>query len=239
MGFVQEPRQPFLRAPSSAVWLIALLVAAHMGRVLAPAQLSDNILVNYAFIPARYSHAYLAAHGLNPGSIFEQALPFVSYMLLHAGLAHLAINCVWLLAFGAVVARRIDALLFFLFFVLCGIAGAAVHLAFNWGSAAPVIGASGAISGLMAMGFRIVGGSRPVDGGPLELAPILSSRILIWSAVWIGVNILAGVTGLGNGAEPHLVAWQVHLGGYAAGLLLAGPFVAIQDRYMHPRASLG
>jgi membrane associated rhomboid family serine protease len=207
------------------LWLILVLVAAHALRVLAFSHDTDTIFVTYGFVPARYSHAYLEAHGINPGSILERALPFVTYMFLHGSFMHVAVNSVWLLAFGPIVARRLGSLLFLLFFLVCGVGGAAVHLACNWDSTAPVIGASAAISGLMAAGFRMLPVPAQEQRGPL--APIFSPRSLRWTALWVIVNVIAGVTGLGTGGQVELVAWQAHLGGYAAGLLLAGPFDAL------------
>ena len=221
--------QPALRAPAATVWLIVALAVAHVARLLAPAGMADEIIVNYGFIPARYSASYLAAHHANPGTLFEQAIPFISYIFLHADFAHLGINCVWLLAFGSIVARRLGARLFFALFFACGVAGAAAHLALNWGSAVPAIGASAAISGLMGVAFRLITFAPWPEGQP-AVTPLFSRRILIWSAVWVGVNVLAGVTGLGAGMEVRLVAWQAHLGGYFAGLLLAGPAVLLHDR---------
>ncbi len=230
MAFFQEgvPRQPFLRAPAAVVWLIAALAGAHALRVFAFAPQSDAIIMSYGFVPARYADL---AHGLGPTSVLALAVPFVSYIFLHGSFTHLLVNSIWLLAFGPIVARRLGTLMFFVFFLVCGIAGAFVHLACNWGSPAPVVGASAAISGLMAAGFRMLPLS--VAGERRELAPILSPRIVVWSLIWVGVNIVAGVSGLGTGAEMQLVAWQAHLGGYAAGLLLAGPF----DRLGRPEAS--
>lgn len=238
MTLFQEPRpsrQPFLLAPWPVLFLIGLLAVCYLAFVLAPVQLEDRILTDYAFIPVRYaSQGFRTAYGSGPGSILDRALPFVTYIFIHATPGHLGINAIWLLPFGAVVARRYHALAFFLFFLVCGAAGAAVHLAFNWGSTLPVVGASGAISGLMGAAFRMMGPPRlmPDRREALwpPLAPVLSPRILLWSAVWIGVNIVAGVLGLGAGTEVRLVAWQAHLGGYFAGLLLAGPFAALAAR---------
>ena len=230
MTFFQEPRrsrQPMLLVPWPVLFLIGVLAACYAAFVLAPAWLQNEILYRYAFIPADYSQAALAGSG-HPSGVLGLALPFVTYIFLHGSLSHLAINCIWMLPFGAVIARRYHALLFFVFFLVCGVAGAALHLAFNWGSQLAVIGASGAISGLMGAAFRMIG--PPFLGeqvGFAPLAPVLSPRILLWSAVWIGINILAGVTGLGAGTEVRLIAWQAHLGGYFAGLLLAGPFAAL------------
>ena len=137
-------------------------------------------------------------------------------------------NCLWLLAFGPVVARRFGALLFLPFFLVCGAIGAATYLAFNWGSTAPVIGASGAISGLMAAGIRML----PLPlylGGPRSqgLSPIFSRQILLFTVLWMGINLVFGLTGVGGvGSEVRLIAWQAHVGGFLAGLLLAGIFDA-------------
>ena len=67
-----------------------------------------------------------------------------------------------------------------------------------------------------------------------ELAPIFSRQIVIFTAIWLAINLVAGLTGFGLGpGELGQIAWQAHVGGYLAGLLLAGPF----DR-MRPRAAV-
>jgi membrane associated rhomboid family serine protease len=224
-------RQPVFRVPAAVVSLIAVLVTAHGARMLAPPALSAELVGQYAFIPARYSGAFLAAHNADPGGWLARAVPFVSYMALHNDLTHLAINSLWLLAFGPIVARRFGGGLFLLFFLVCGVAGALVHLAFNWGSLVPVIGASGAISGLMAAGLRLLPSQAPwANPGEEQLAPIFSRQILIFTLVWMAINLLVGITGLGMGGSAGLIAWQAHLGGYLAGLLLAGPFDRLRPR---------
>ncbi len=145
--------------------------------------------------------------------------------------AHLAINSLWLLAFGPIVARRFGAPLFLLFFLICEIAAAAAHLALNWGSLMPVIGASGAISGLMGAGLRLLPTQAPwAVQGEDKLAPIFSRQIVIFTVVWMAINLAAGLTGFGLGGETGLIAWQAHMGGYLAGLLLAGPFDRFRPR---------
>jgi membrane associated rhomboid family serine protease len=192
------------------------------------AQHADGIYFLYGFVPARYSTAFLAHHGINPGSIFDRAIPFVSYIFLHGGWTHVIINSIWLLAFGPVVARRFGTPLFLGFFLICGIAGAATHLALHWGSTEPVIGASAGISGVMAAAFRML------PFGPQDseqpVTPLFSGRILLWSAIVVVINIVAGVTGLGTGQGPNEVAWQAHIGGYFAGLVLTWPFYYLARR---------
>jgi membrane associated rhomboid family serine protease len=153
-------------------------------------------------------------------------------MALHSDVTHLVINCLWLLAFGPIVARRFGAVLFLVFFILCGVAGAAAYLAFNWGSVVPVVGASGAISGLMGAAIRMMPGRLApwmVGANEVPLQPVLSRPILTFSAIWMAINMLAAVIDLGAGAS-GLIAWQAHLGGYLAGLLLCGVFDLLRPR---------
>jgi membrane associated rhomboid family serine protease len=227
MAYFHQPaaRQPFLRAPGIVIGLIALLIAIEAAvQYLVPAR-AEEIFYLYGLVPARYSNAFLAAHHLNGGSLFEKALPFFTYIFLHGGWTHVLANSIWLLPFGSIVAQRFGTWLFLLLFILCGIAGAALYLALNWGSPAPLIGASAAVSGLMAVAFRMMAATP--DG---RLAPLFSAQVAIWSAAWIGINIVAGVTGMGTGSPVQIVAWQAHLGGYFAGLILAGPLDRLRFR---------
>ncbi len=224
-------RQPIFRVPAVVVSLIAVLVAAHAARVLAPPHLTAELINQFAFIPARYSHVFLVSPHGDPGDWLARGVPFISYMALHNDFTHIAINSLWLLAFGPIVARRFGGFLFLLFFLTCGVAGALTHLAFNWGSLEPVIGASGAISGLMAAGLRLLPSQAPwAHAGEEKLAPVFSRQILVFTAVWMGVNLVAGLTGLGVGGAAGQIAWQAHLGGYLAGLFLTGPFDRLRPR---------
>jgi len=237
MAFLQSapPRQPIFRAPAVVLWLIAALAGLHALRLLLPPARSQDMIYEYGLIPARYSHAFVMAQsGLSeswPGTVLERAVPFLSYMGLHNDWTHLVINCFWLLAFGPVVARRLGPVLFLLFFLVCGASGAVTYLAFNWGSPIPVVGASGAISGLMAAALRMLPSLAPwAEPGSAPLAPIFSRQIMMFTAVWAAINLLAGVTGLGLGGETGLIAWQAHLGGFLAGLLLCGPIDTLRPR---------
>jgi|SRR5579871_1472007 len=221
-------REPFLRAPASVIGLIAVLVAAHVARVFSPSAVSDQILNNYALVPARYSARYLVAHHADPGTLLDRILPFFGHMLLHADTTHIAVNSLWLLAFGPVVARRFAGPAFILFFVLCGLAGALCYVGLNWGDDSAVIGASGAISGLMGAAIRMMRIRQPyLNNATLPLVPIFSSQVIGFTAVWLAVNLVTGLIGIGVSGQYQAVAWQDHMGGYLAGLVLAGLFEPI------------
>lgn len=233
MAFLQSdpPRQPIFQAPAVVLWLIGALAAAHGARSLLSETRSQDIVFEYGLVPARYSRAFLESHMYDPGTLWERALPFVSYMALHGDITHLVINCLFLFAFGPIVARRFGGALFLLFFVLCGVASAAFYLAFNWGSDVPVVGASGAIAGLTAAAIRMLPGRIApwmVGANEVPLQPLLSRPILVFSGVFIAINMVAALINLGPGSGP--IAWQAHLGGYAAGLLLSGIFDLLRPR---------
>lgn len=223
-------RQPILRAPASVIGLIGVLVVAHVARVLAPSALSERILNDYALVPARYAAQSASAH-VAGASLGEQLVGLFSYMLLHANTMHITVNCVWLLAFGPLVARRFGGIAFVVFFALCGLAGAFCYIALNWGDTVGVIGASGAISGLMGAGIRMMRLRQPqLDAAHLPLMPLFSSQVLGFSAVWLAVNLVTGLFGFATTGQIEPIAWQDHMGGYLAGLLLAGLF----DRLFRP-----
>jgi membrane associated rhomboid family serine protease len=224
-------RQPAFQAPAIVLWLIGALLAAHAGRMALDPAHSADIIVTYAFIPARYAM---------PGSLWDRAVPFVSHLFLHGGWGHVVMNSLWLLAFGPVVARRFGGALFLLFFLICGAAGAAAFLALNWGEANPVVGASGAVSGLMAAGLRLMPGMFAwAQPGEARLAPILSRPILSFSLIWGALNLAVGLIGGSFLGADGAIAWQAHLGGYLAGLLLAGPFDALRPRPLAPSLDEG
>jgi membrane associated rhomboid family serine protease len=237
MAFLQPhaPRQPVFRAPLVVLGMIALLVGAHVARTLVTPQQSLGWINQYAFIPARYSAQFLSQHGIDGGGLWERAIPFLSYMGLHGDYTHVTINCLFLLAFGPIVARRFGVFLFLAFFMICGAAAAVTYLLLNWGSMEPVVGASGAISGLMAAGIRLLPTERPFMPGqdpPAEspMLPLWSRQIIMFTLIWAALNMVAGLTGLGMPGDAGMIAWQAHLGGYVAGLLLSGPFDALRPR---------
>lgn len=223
MAFFQDnrpSREPFLNAPPTVLWLIGVMLAAHAVRVLLPGTWPDDIIDDFAFIPARYAAAF--GQGEPHANVLGLAVPFISYMFLHGDFMHVGINSLWLLVFGPIVARGLGTVRFLAFFLFCGVVAAAVHLAVYWGATLAVVGASGGVSGLMGAGMRILYGR--MLGRDNGLAPILSKPILAFSAVWIVVNVVSGVLRIGVTDDLTLIAWVAHLGGYFAGLTVIGAF---------------
>lgn len=162
----------------------------------------------------------------------------LTYALLHGGWTHLAVNCVTLAAFGAPLARRFGPGRFLAFLAVTAIAGALAHLAAHPFDLAPVVGASAAISGTMAASARFAfapgaplgepgAPSSPGDdirGGGSAFSDLLANRrALVFLAIWFGVNLLFGLFPQAAGSAEQ-IAWEAHVGGFIAGLLLFGLF---------------
>ncbi len=233
-NFVQTPaprREPVFNIPGPVLWLIALFVAIHLARSALSPDLDNWWTFALAFIPARYSGL---AEQL-PGGHWATVTSWLSHALVHGDMFHLAVNSAWMLAFGSALSRRLGALRFFMFSALCTIAGAAAFLAGNLGLIAPMVGASGAIAGLMGgtmrFLFNAIGGPRPQDLREniraiprMSLAQAVQDRRVVFSTIgWVLINLAFGF-GASALTSAGGIAWEAHLGGYFAGLLLFGWF---------------
>lgn len=217
--------------------LVMVLIGIHVVRALLPSTLDLQAIWLFGFIPARYDSGVF--HGQFPGGIGANIWTFVTYALLHADMSHIGFNILWFLPFGSAVARRFGPLRFFLFMAVTAIAGAAAHLLTHAGEVAPMIGASAAVSGAMAAAIRFAfaRGSflsfrrRNADADTAAQVPALplwrslqNPRVLGFLAVWFGINIIFGMGSIAIGAPAQSIAWQAHIGGFAAGLLLFSLF---------------
>jgi membrane associated rhomboid family serine protease len=228
-------REPPFNIPSVIVGLLAVMALIHAVRVYLLSDQQDmEFLLTFAFIPSRYDTSAVLGNVL-PGGFGAELWTFVSYAFIHADWMHYGVNALWLLPFGSAVARRFGAVRFLLLFAVTAAAGAVLHLATHAGEDVPVVGASAAISGTMAAAMRFAF----QQGGPLSfrrsgtdtdfhvpaipLTGILRDpRVIIFVVVWFGINILFGLGSLplpGAGAN-QVVAWQAHIGGFIAGLVL-------------------
>lgn len=235
----REP--PAFNVPGAVLVLLALIFGVQIVAISLSFEQQAQILLLFSLIPARYLPEAVALQPAFPGGVGAELWTPITYTFLHGGWEHLIVNSVWLLAFGSPVARRLGTMRFLLFYFLCGIAGALLHVVLYAGSEIPVVGASAAISGLMGGAARFVfladgplgalggrGLDRPMGGGARRagiLTALRDRRTLIFVGVWIGLNLLFGATALsGILGVAAQVAWEAHLGGFLFGLLVFGLF---------------
>ena len=225
-------REPIFNVPGVVLALLILFLAVHVLRWVLPPDQEAWWTAALAFIPARCCG--FAAD--LPGGKVAAFTSYLTHLFVHGDVTHLVINSAWLLAFGTPVARRTDTVRFLLFFAVTGVAGALLYLIVNWNMLTLVVGASGAISGLMGAAFRFMFRSFEEGGAwasgrqlhvPLTgLAETLRDRrVVIAVSAWVVLNVALAWGGLGLGlGETAGIAWEAHLGGFFAGLLLFGLF---------------
>ena len=202
---------PHRRFPIINVLLICANIAVFLYEITLPPHLFKAFLMANATIPARFP-AFFAGNIDFVGAF----LPLVTSMFLHAGIAHIAGNMLFLWIFGDNVEDFFGHIGYLLFYLACGIGSGLLHVLFNFGSSLPALGASGAISGVMGAYLVLYPRSRILTLVFIFLVPIPAMVILMY---WFFLQFVAGVTTLGEVTRAG-VAWWAHIGGFLMGMSL-------------------
>ncbi|MBI4425555.1 MAG: rhomboid family intramembrane serine protease [Elusimicrobia bacterium] len=201
--------------PAVTVALIAVNVAA-FGFEASLGRHAQAFILDYGLVPLRFVQP--GRHGLHAAPAW--LTPWTS-MFLHGGLMHLLSNMWMLWIFGDNVEDRMGRVRFLSFYLLAGFAAAMAQLAAGWGSPVPVIGASGAIAGVMGAYFLLFPHARVVTLVPVF---VFLQRVelpaFVFLAVWFLTQVHLGASGSGHGG----IAWWAHIGGFVAGLALGWRF---------------
>jgi len=166
----------------------------------------EQLINSYALAPCNVNTLHL--------NNYRYYVPFISHMFLHVNIIHVAGNMLFLWIFGNNVEDVLGGIRFYAFYVLCGIAAAVTFYLFHHTECTPIIGASGAVSGVL--------------GGYVVLFP--SARIKVWFIffvlrlrAWFFILLwfllqLSNLYGEQSGVSN--VAWSAHVGGFIAGFVL-------------------
>jgi hypothetical protein len=177
---------------------------------LTPSQYKAFLLTN-ATIPS-HINGFLNGHiGLE-----ATLLPLLTSMFLHGGLAHIAGNMLFLWIFGDNVEDYFGHFPYLLFYLFCGIGSDLLHIAFNFNSSVPALGASGAISGVMGAYILLYPRAQVLTLVLVFFLPIPAFIIL---GYWFLLQFLAGVSSVGAAATGG-VAWWAHIGGFLLGMII-------------------
>jgi membrane associated rhomboid family serine protease len=135
-------------------------------------------------------------------------------MFLHAGVAHIAGNMLFLWIFGDNVEAAFGQLRYLLFYFVCGVGAGLMHIAFNLNSHIPALGASGAISGVLGAYIVLEPRNRI-----LTLIFIFLVRVpaVVVLGLWFVLQFLSGIGSLGTSANGGVAVWA-HIGGFLLGL---------------------
>lgn len=190
---------------------------------LSQGQRLDAFIKTYGLVPARYSVPQISAY-FTTG---QQAIAFLSFMFLHGGFLHLLGNMWSLYIFGDNVEDRLGHLRYLAFYLVCGLASGLSHLALNWQSPIPTIGASGAIAGVMGAYFILYPKAKV-----LTLVPIffffqfLEVPAFLFLGVWFLFQFLSAA---GTSAQMGGIAWWAHIGGFIFGIIFLKLFELLPE----------
>jgi membrane associated rhomboid family serine protease len=189
-----------INLPPAVLWLIGINVAVHLLRQILGEQADQDMILQFGLVPA----AYTSDNG--PGLLLLLIAP-ISYQFIHGGWMHLGVNMLTLAAFGAPVERLLGPWRFVFFYLTCGVVAGLVHVLVYPSSIDPVVGASGAISGVFGAVLMLM---RYV-GSLTSLLPV--------AGIWIALNVFFGLFGGAPGAGGESIAWVAHIAGFVFGIM--------------------
>src|SRR5574337_712132 len=176
----------------------------------------QRVVLHYGAIPSRL---------LAPGGLAQAAPTLVTSLFLHGGWLHLGGNMLYLWIFGDNVEDLMGHTGFLFFYVLSGAVATASHALLNPTSTAPLVGASGAIAGVLGAYLVLFPRARIRSLAILGYyITTVSIPALVYLPVWFLLQFYSGVASLGAGAGGGGVAWWAHVGGFVTGIVLVPIF---------------
>lgn len=218
-----------LNVPWIVLAVVAALVVVHTALWLLGPEWQTWSFYAFSFIPAR-----LGGGEAIPRPFGSEVWTFLSYAFLHADKYHLLSNCLWLVVFSTPVARRLGAVRYLAVLMVTAVAGATVVLISHWGEFVITVGASGAVAGTMAAAVPIIfapgfGPHLATEADYAKLQPLAFSQVLktprtlVFTFVFLALQLFSGASQMMTGTaflEERPIAWEAHLGGFIAGLLM-------------------
>ncbi|HXH11403.1 MAG TPA: rhomboid family intramembrane serine protease [Alphaproteobacteria bacterium] len=203
---------PFVTVGLITLNVLAFFYELSLGREL------ELFIFRYGAVPLRFFAADV--------SIVERLFPLFTSMFLHGGWVHLLGNMLYLWIFGDNIEDRLGHARFLLFYLLCGLAAALAQIYLNPTSRIPMVGASGAIAGVLGGYLLLFPHSRV-----LALVPVffflhfIEIPAFVFLIFWFLMQFLSGAASIAPTQETvGGVAWWAHIGGFVSGLALAYVF---------------
>ncbi len=172
----------------------------------------NNFVNSFALVPARL--------GTQP---INFAVTIFTSMFMHAGWLHILSNMWVLFIFGDNVEDRMGSVPYLIFYLLGGVAAAALQTYVSPGSTVPVLGASGAIAGVLGAYLVLFPRARVLSLVPIFFIWLIEVPAIVFIGFWFITQLFSGLASIGTQAGG--VAWWAHVGGFLIGLLL-GPLLA-------------
>ncbi|MGR6034903.1 MAG: rhomboid family intramembrane serine protease [Candidatus Nitrosoglobus sp.] len=213
---VRNPNPTTIR-PIVIISLIIVCILVFLWEISLEPKEAAQAIYYFAVTPTLFLHKVNLVHSPIPAE-----LTLLTSMFLHANLLHLASNLLFLWIFGKTIEDATGHIHFIIFYFLCGIIATMPYILLHPTSHTPIIGASGAISAVLGAYFRLFPHSRIVvfylRGIYPDFARVPAEWVLI---IWYGLQLLYAIF---TDAEHKTVTWEIHLSGFAAGMLLVPLF---------------
>lgn len=189
------------------------------------------VVFSFQFFLGKYNQWLISAFGVIPYELshFKDLSPYIpiplpftlfTAMFLHGGFAHIIGNMLYLWIFGDNVEDSMGHIRFALFYLLCGAAAAVTQIMISPRSTVPMVGASGAISGVLGAYLLLYPRARILTllffGFFVEMVRIPAAVLL---SIWIIIQVLSGAFSLSAHSLSGGIAWFAHIGGFVAGMV--------------------
>jgi membrane associated rhomboid family serine protease len=190
--------------------IMTVCIGIFIGMKLMPDQAAIILLNHYGMVPIRYS-------GLHAGLPSDSYASFVTNLFLHASWTHLIVNMWFLWIFADNVEDRMGRISFLFFYLICGVFATILQWYFDPTLAIPVIGASGAIAGVLAAYFFLY----PLESIIVFFPPlVLQIPAITFLGLWVIFQLYNATTSVIFEGGTANMAWWAHLGGFVAGSVL-------------------
>ncbi|EJF83855.1 hypothetical protein MCU_00523 [Bartonella elizabethae Re6043vi] len=219
----RQPKEPLLNIPLIIVVLIVFCFCLYcIPQYFFSHHHYIEGLEFFSFTPALFK--------TNPIAFFYT---MVSYSFMHGSFKHVALNMVWLLIFGSPLVRHFGVLRFLIFWVLTAVISVLTYFTFHQESIISLVGASGAVSGMMGAiarygfpsGLGVNAQREKPLGSLLSIKKALCSKsVLIYISVWLAADVIIGISSVLFEENGISIAWEAHIGGFLTGFLLVGFF---------------
>jgi len=198
-------------------FLIVLNIVVFIYELTLGDNAGERFITSFAVIPKQlFSHATTTSNEL------PAAATLFTSMFLHGGVLHITGNMLYLWIFGNNVEDAMSRIRFIIFYTLCGLMAAFAHAIMNSSSPTPMIGASGAVSGVLGAYLLLYPQARVVTlvifGFYVRTVQMPAMAVL---GLWFVLQFLNALLASGSSGG---IAWYAHVAGFVAGMLLIGPF---------------
>jgi membrane associated rhomboid family serine protease len=198
--------------------IMAVCITVFLYMQFLPVQSQRYLTYLYGMLPIRYSNVQW---GIGFGLPFDYGLSFITSLFLHGGWFHLILNMWFIWIFADNIEDRMGHGLFLCFYLLCGLIATITQWYFDPKLMTPVVGASGAIAGVLGAYFFLYPYARVVIWIPVLLLPIfVEIPAIAFLGFWVIIQLHEATTSVVFADGAADVAWWAHLGGFIAGAVL-------------------